>query len=181
MTLASPRLDLTPGKIICLHLPHGFSGDYQPLENALLQIARRENKSAIVSRPAIHHGGILESLWPQKSHQWLAKAAGISLEESKTMIAEFGVPVAENLSWNAANPRCLLGIAAVIVRRPDVLIYRTDGLDPRGMIAAHRYAASHGGALCLVHLSSPIVFGNGPPAPRHCPPHANCVVLSENL
>jgi hypothetical protein len=180
MTLTLPRLDLTSGKVFCLHVPHGLHDEGQALEETLLQLAQREGKSAVAGRPATLRQGIFELFRRQTSQQWLADASGIPLEESKRMIADFGVPVAEDLSANAATPRCLLGIAAVVARQRDVLIYRADGLDPRGRIAVHQYAASQGRELCLVQLSSPTVFGDGSPAPRHCPPNAHCITLVSN-
>ncbi|MFN0019831.1 MAG: hypothetical protein ACKVP0_16360 [Pirellulaceae bacterium] len=175
MTLTLPQLALIQGRIICLHVPDGLHDDGQALIEALVEFVQSDGKSVGVGGLATPRQGVLELFGRQTSQQWLADAAGISLEDAQKLISGFGVPVDEDLSANAATPRCLLGIAATIVSKPDVLIYRTDGLDPRGRIAVHQYAAAKTRELCLVHLSSPTVFGDGSAAPRHCPPNADCI------
>ncbi|MCI0638890.1 MAG: hypothetical protein L0Y72_05205 [Gemmataceae bacterium] len=179
MSLVIPRLELRPGNIVCLHIPHGSYNEANVLEEELFQLAIREGKTAAFCRPAKGRRGILEWLRRQRTQEWLGRAADISLEQSGRMIADFGVHVADVLLANAGTVRCLLGIAATLVRKPAVLEYSTVGLDPRGRMAVHQYAASKGSELCLVHLSYPTIFGDGTPAPRVCPANAQCVTLTE--
>jgi hypothetical protein len=95
------------------------------------------------------------------------------------MIAEFRIPAADTLSVNAGTPRCL-GMTAVLVRKPAGDVYSTAGLDPRGRLAVHQYAACNGRELCLVHMSVPTLFGDDSPALRHCPANAECITLTED-
>src|SRR5262249_27700631 len=139
MALAIPRLELTPSRIICLHIPHGFHGEWHALQQELLQLARRAGKTTVFCKPATVRPGVREFFRKQRATEWLSRAAGISPEESARVIAEFGVPVAYILSANAGTPRCLLGIAASLIHRPAVLVYSCAGLDPSGCKAVHRF------------------------------------------
>src|SRR5690242_15912541 len=105
MTLAIPRPEFGPGRIICLHIPFGFHDDLPFLEEQLLQLTEREGKRAAFCRPATTCCQGLEVLVGQTSREWLTDAAGISVGESDRMIADFGVPVADALSANAGTPR----------------------------------------------------------------------------
>ena len=169
MLLTIPQLELWPGRIICLHIPHGFHEEFSALEQEVLRA---------VCCPARNRRGCREYFRRQRTAEWLSQAAGIMEQEAAELIASFDVRVADILSANALTPRCLLGIAAALCKRPEVVIYSTCGLDPSGRLAVHRFVALNSGALCAVHLSSPTVFGNGSPAPRICPDKSRCITLA---
>ena len=178
MSLTIPQLELSPGRIICLHIPHGFHEEFSALEQEVLRAAWREDKSTAVCCPARNRRGCREYFRRQRTAEWLSQAAGIMEQEAAELIASFDVRVADILSANALTPRCLLGIAAALCKRPEVVIYSTCGLDPSGRLAVHRFVSLNSGALCAVHLSSPTVFGNGSPAPRICPDKSRCITLA---
>lgn len=178
MPLAIPPLELSPGRLVCLHIPHGFHAEVSAVEQEILKVARREEKSAAICRPARTRHGFREYFRRQRTVEWLSRVAGISEREAAEMIAGFDVHVDDVLSANAGTPRCLLGIAAALCQRPEVIIYSTCGLDPSGRSAVHRFVAFHCGALCAVHLSSPTVFGNSLPAPRECDERWRCIALT---
>jgi hypothetical protein len=178
MTLVVPQLDMSPGRIICLHVPHGFHNEVPALEQEVVQLAKRFDKSVALCRPAEIRRGIREYFRQQRSRVWLAQSAGISEEEAARIIANFGVRVGDILSANAATPRCLLGIAATLCRKPQVIVYSTSGLDPSGCIAVHRFVELNRSDSCAIHLSLPALFGNGSPAPRLCPDNAQCAALT---
>lgn len=69
---------------------------------------------------------------PQSSVSWFAGTAGCSQKTAAEIIAQLPVSVNKRLSFNAGNPRCFLAIAALAYSRPDVLVYTTSGMDPRG-------------------------------------------------
>src|ERR1043165_4560637 len=115
-----PLLELTPGQIICLHIPHGSHDVAEGLERELLQLAGNQDKTAAVSRPAEASAPESQDSLVLTSAQWLARTAGISEEEGKQIIEELREPVARELAYNAGTPRCLLGLAATLIRRPGV-------------------------------------------------------------
>ena len=178
MLLTIPQLELSPGRIICLHIPHGFHEKFSTLEQEVLRAALREDKSTAICRPARNRRGCREYFRRQRTAEWLSQTAGIVEQQAAELIASFDVRVADILSANAGTPRCLLGIASALCNRPEVVIYSTCGLDPSGRLAVHRFVALNSGALCAVHLSSPTVFGNGSPRPRICPDKSRCITLA---
>jgi hypothetical protein len=178
MKLMLPNLELTAGTMYCLHVPEGYHNSKPELEVHLLDLAARVGKSAAVSQRAMQSRGIWSWFREQRSVEWLAKAGGISRERAAAMIAEFQSPVGEVLARNAGNPRCLLGLAALIAREIEVIVYATSGCDPRGILDVHRYASRKRSERCFVHLSIPASYGNGKPAQRHCPATTVCVALS---
>ena len=175
MKLEMPLLDLAPGRILCLHVPDGFQDAGEALERELLKLASRQRKTAAISRPAEVGARCSKFSLKQRSAEWLAHAGGISEEESGQIIADFGVRVADQLAYNAGTPRCLLAIAATLIRKPEVVAYSTQALDGEGCWMVHRFIASKCNHLCVVHLSYPTVFGDGSPHPRQCPAGAQCV------
>ncbi len=90
--------------------------------------------------------------------------------DSIANIESFGVRVADRLNQIAANPRWMLGYAAARFQGPNVLVYGTDGMDPMGVKAAHRYMEVLAEHCCVIHIS-----------PRStgtlCPPQATCVQI----
>ena len=177
MNLTLPPLDLDAGTIICLHIPHGFEEAAESLERSLLEVARQKRKSAEISRPAELARGVKRLFQNQTSASWLARAAGISSEESGRIIADLGVIVGKDLAHTAGTPCCLLGLAATMTRKPQVVAYSTTALDVEGCRTVHRFVASKFAQMCSVHISYPSVYGDGSPHPRQCPPAARCIEL----
>lgn len=177
MKCTLPHLDFLPGTTTCLHIPHGFSDEQTEIENHIIHEVKCQGKSLGICRWPTPRRGVLGWFRRDRTRKWLAKEAGISQEEADILIASMGEPVEATLAANPGTPRELLGITAMLVRKPDVLLYFTSFLDPLGCEKVHRYVASKGADLCVLHLSMPTVFGNGTPAPRHCPLVANCVEM----
>ncbi|WP_149108534.1 hypothetical protein [Limnoglobus roseus] len=175
--IAVPELDFSPGQVLCLHIPHGFHLQEAAIEQGILRASQHANKSVLICRPATGRRGLREFIRRQRTVEWLARAGDISKADAAQVIDEFGVTVREIMCHNAGTPRCFLGIAAAICRKPDVLLYSSAGLDPLGRVAVHHYVAANGQNLCAVHLSGASAFGDGTPAPRVCPPRARCIEL----
>lgn len=176
MKFALSSLELVPGSIICPHIPHGCENIAGVLENELLQLVSRAGKTAFISQPAGFENG--ESSADQSSVGWLSHAAGVSEDQSRHLIAHLGIRVADRLAYNAGTPRCLMGLAATLVRKPDVIAYSTAGLDAEGCRKVHSFIESRCGQLCAVHISYPTMFGDGTPHPRLCPPRGHCIDLA---
>jgi hypothetical protein len=200
MKLELPTLDLSPGRILCLHIPRQFHAAGDTLEQDLLDFARRQGKAAIRCQPAGFESRFLGPAWmmtgigwfsrliwrypmrrrpgSQTSMEWLSRAAGISEEESGQIISGLCERVADKLDWNAGTPRCLLGIAAALAHQPDMVIYSAVGLDAQGCRKVHGYVAAKCSQLCVLHVSYPSEYGDGSPHPRDCPPGAGCITLA---
>lgn len=178
--LTIPDLDLIPGTVICLHLPPGTIDPTLDLKHKPVQLANRQSKIALVASPAESRRGIRERLRPQTSIEWLVAAAKVSYDEAAAIIRGFGIGVRPVMSHNAGDPRAFLGVAAALANRPDVLIYETTGMSPRGQYRLHEYIAERGSEFCAVHISYPGVYGTGERAPRICPERARCLELVDN-
>ena len=178
MTLAIPPLDLAAGATFCLHIPHECNEAGELVERSLLDLALRQGKSIKISRAAAPDVGFKRYFVNQSSADWLARTAGISLAESKGIIAGLGVRVADDLAHNAGTPRLLLGLAVALVVKPQVVAYSTSGLDVEGCRTVHRFVASNFAQMCSVHISHPSVFGDGSLHPRQCLPGARCIELA---
>ena len=178
MTLSTPSIDFSDGKIVCMHIPHEFQAAGEALESELLQTAQRQGKKAFVAQAAGFETGACGLKPTESSEGWLSRISGISKSEAKGIISGLGVYVAEKVAWNAGTPRTLLGIAATLIKQPDVIIYSERGLDPEGCLTVHRFVTSKCKHLCIVHVSYPSVYGNGTPHPRYCPPNAQCIELT---
>jgi hypothetical protein len=178
MNLVMPRFQLAPGKIICLHVPHCFDDSGQALYSKLIQLAKCQGKTATVSTPAQAASGDSGPSLKQTSAEWLSCTAGISNEESKQIITGLGEKVVDKVAYNAGTPRCLLGLTAASIRKPDVLVYTTLGLDVQGAWTVHRFIGLKCSGMCVIHVSHPSVSGDGSPHPRTCPPGAQCFALT---
>jgi hypothetical protein len=175
-----PDLNLIPGTIMCLHLPPGRTYRTFNLKHELVQLADRQSKTAVIAGPAESRPGIRGRLRPQTSIEWLVAAAGISNDEAAAIIRGVGIGVRPVMSHNAGDPRAFLGVAAALANRPDVLIYETTGMSPRGQYRLHEYIAERGSEFCAVHVSYPSVYGTGQSFPRICPETARCLELADN-
>lgn len=115
--------------------------------------------------------------WPSVFHKWwardnpakwLADSLGITIEEAQAQIEELPIPVGKRLSWNARNPRAILGIAAFL-NKADVIAYRTDGTDPSGASTIHQYVIDNLGEQCAIHIAIDRDGRNGTYAnPKNC-------------
>jgi ABC-type multidrug transport system ATPase subunit len=181
MTSPSIRgINLSHGTMTCLHIPQGYGGEVDCVEKDLIQFASQLAKTTASCHPATNRRGLREYFRHETSIEWLSRAAQISRDEAEQIIDTFNVPVANILSQNAGTPRRILGIAAALARKPDVLIYSTAGLDPQGCVAVHDYVRSRCANVSAIHLSTPAVFGDGRSTPRYCPKDARCLTLESN-
>jgi hypothetical protein len=74
----------------------------------------------------------------------------------------------------AMNPCRFLGVAAAIARSPDVVVFGTAGMDPRGIKSIHEYLFSLEGGPRVIHLS----FG---PECGQCKANADCLMVTAQL
>jgi hypothetical protein len=123
MKLLIQPLELLRGKITCLHIPHGFDATGEALERDLLQLARGQAKTFASCRPAEPKSDGGKPSLKQRSAEWLSLAANISVREAEEFIVSLSVKVDDNLVYNAWTPRSLLGIAAALHSKPEVLAY----------------------------------------------------------
>jgi hypothetical protein len=172
-------LDLSPQWVYCLHFPPGGICSNQLVAQEIIEFARHCDKTAVFCDLAATHPPRGFGRWfhPRTCAGWLSRTAGVSQEEANELIRGFGKPIPRLLAACAATPRCFLGIAAAIAKRPDVLVYSTSGLDPSGRAAIHEYVGSRGRDLCVIYLSWAAVSGDGAPARRDCPQDAVCVTV----
>ena len=141
----------------------------------LLDCVKSRGQTVAVARMAEPHRGLRSLFRVETCAEWLREEAGISAQQAHDAIANiksFGVWVADRLNQIAANPRWMLGYAAASFKHPDVLVYGTDGMDPMGVKAAHRYMEVLSERCCVIHLSPRLTD-------QSCPPTARCVQLED--
>ena len=178
MTLLTPTFEFVLGRAICVHIPHAFHTGGEVLENELLKLAQQQGKRASVARPPGFETVTRGLNHKETSEDWLARVGGISKAEAKEVIADLGIWVAEKVAYNAGTPRALLGIAATLINKPDVIMYTDSGLDPEGRLSLHRFVTSKCQHLSVVHVSYPSTYGDGSPYPRNCPANFQCIELT---
>lgn len=173
-------LSTSPGTFWCLHLPQIAASEREPLKQEvlayLLNCCNSRGQTVAVARMAEPHGGLRSLFRVETCADWLRKEVGMSAQQAHDSIAHiksFDVRVADRLNQIAANPRWMLGYAAASFQQPDVLVYGTDGMDPMGIKAAHRYMEVVAENRCVIHMSPRFT---GP----HCPTAAKCVEIGGN-
>lgn len=181
MHLVLPPFELSPGRVTCLHIPHGFHEAGQVLEHQLFQLAVRLGKAISICRPAGFEAGTAGLSLTESTEGWLSLVAGIPERAAAQTIAASGVKMAERVAYNAGTPRTVLGVSAALLKEPEVLVYSTEALDVEGCRTVHRFVALRCSSLCVVHISYPSVFGDGTPHPRDCPPAAKCLELTTKV
>jgi len=78
----------------------------------------------------------------------------VSAPDAQRILDDLPTPVHPKLSWNAANPRMLMGLAASLSISPKVIVYSTEGMDPRGVELLHDYLDQRRSGLFGVYISS---------------------------
>jgi hypothetical protein len=165
--------NLTPGEFFCLHVSNARAA--VSVEKHLRLLGAGQGKQFTHARRMSQHRWPWRWWQPSSCAAWLARRVNVSLPQAQALIEELPVSVPQRLDQCATTHRILLGLAVALANRPDILLYRTSGLDPLGILTVHEYVEKHCQDLCALHLSLPTVHGDGTPAPRICPPGAKCV------
>ena len=164
------KISFDPKHFWCLHV-----ANYDQIETLYRELSRRfksDNINGIVVAPASLDTVRRRLLRQPTDVEWLTQNAGISSEAAATIIDGFPIRVAPRMNQNAMNPRRFLGLAAAIAKNPDLIVYATSGMDPRGISLIHKYASAHYPDGCLIHVSAHPV-GNV----LTCPNGAQCVTV----
>ena len=182
------KITFAPKHFWCLHVAtdhqcesafgtlHG--SDPNEIETLHRELSRRfksENINGIFARPANLDTVRRRFLRQPTVIEWLTQYAGISPDDAATIINAFPIRVAPRMNQNAMNPVRFLGLAAAISKNPDVIVYSTFGMDPRGISLIHKYASANYPDGCLIHVSAH-PMGDVPA----CPNHSQCAIIHFN-
>jgi hypothetical protein len=85
---------------------------------------------------------------------WMATKLGCTTADAKAIISSLPVPVNERFNCNAYNPMRFLGFILAANTNPEILMYETSGMDPRGRDLLHGYAINVYTTGTLIHASS---------------------------
>ena len=166
-----------PGTAWCFHLNSFRSFDgFRKLLAAVCE--NRDKTIAFQKRPAwstIFHKWLAHD----DPARWLATAASMPVEQARKRINALPIHVYRQMTSNAGNPRCILGIESVI-GTADVLVYWTAGTDPVGTEAIHQYVHENMGDQCVIHIAIKTSTGaDSRPAPWICMDSATCIDCTE--
>ena len=163
--LAIDDIALTQSCFVCLHVTEFKSEDtpfgeltgpagtqIEDLERRIVHRCQQERLTYCVAENATTTSG---TFFKQATPiGWLTENTELTNSQAAVVIDEFPVHVAPKMCQNARNPTQFLGLAAAISRQPDVLIYSTPGMDPRGIALMHVYAPERYTDGCLIHIST---------------------------
>ena len=147
-----PDLAPSKGRAVTLQVPVGIHVD-DSLYEAVARSLRSACSMVEIAKPP-------ESSWlglflrrHRMVAEWLAFRGGTSMEVAQKTIRSFPIQVHPRIDYNAMNPRRFLAWAAARARRPNAIVYATDGMDPNGRRALHQYVTTQRSDLFVVHVS----------------------------
>lgn len=158
------------GSSLCVHV--NSYRNLHSIKEHTTRLADRNSISAKVGRSAEWSGVIAKWIGRNATARWLSRNAGITSLKAQSLIERAPLRIHPRLTYNAADPRKLLGIMSAI-EQAELLMYDTIGNSPAGMNAIHAYVAEYFATRCVIHLAM-----SGTTSFEHqCPPGAMCVDL----
>jgi ABC-type histidine transport system ATPase subunit len=85
----------------------------------------------------------------------MRKNTKLSDEAIRSALVEHRMDQPIRLSRYAGTPRALLGMLAGYALQPDVLLFSTSGLDPKGVGEIHRIVSTHLSECSAIYLAAP--------------------------
>lgn len=186
-TISVSDIPLVPQSFWCLHVtdftsvetPHGVlvgadGTRLNSLRQQLLKRCQMQQLEVIVVEHASTETMRHSFLKRPTAVDWLVQNSQLSRLAAAGAIRDLPLQVAPELCSNARNPTQFLGLAAAIANQPDVIVYSTSGMDPRGVSLMHEYAPRRYTKGCLIHLSTRELKGD------LCAHSGDCLVIDTN-
>ncbi len=136
-----PTIEAKRGQGLTLLISDEFFVDNTFQERIASQL-RSDGHIVEIAMPARRSNGFFRLFSPRTTNQWLSKQLKIDLASAQRIISALPIDVHPKLDWNAGTSRTFLGVAVALHTKPDVLIYSSIGMDPRGVIALHDFITS---------------------------------------
>lgn len=137
-TLRVPPLSINSGEIVRLVSPRHasvfaeFEKDKE-LRDSFQVRSDRQIENGMLLQPWIEFPPGWKFLFRRAlATDWIEHRTGLARDEAATLLRRFHVEPEMPLCHMAGNPRGLMALASVLVRRPAVIVFHTMGLDPLG-------------------------------------------------
>jgi hypothetical protein len=168
---------LTPGKLLCLHVPAWQdSSEDRLLVDALTGKCQVPGLRLIgrVEFARLPVGGkrLLGLFGRQSVVNWFCQTTGGSRAQALAVLERLGLPAKTRVDELPMTPRILLALEAAWARGADVIVFRTAGTDPAGRNAIFQAVTARLSQAAAIHLSYALTDGR-----RICPPQATCINL----
>ncbi|MBT5018444.1 MAG: hypothetical protein HON04_06835 [Planctomicrobium sp.] len=153
----------SPGHMLCVH-----ANSYRHLHSIkqhTTRLAAVDSKDVADAGSANWSNILTRWIYRDSSVRWLSLNSQFNLSEAQAQIAASPIPIHPKLSYNAGDPRKLLGIMAMI-GRADLLMYDTLGNSPAGMAIIHSFVSDLFSDKCVIHFAVP----NSNALSHPCPP-----------
>ena len=134
----------------CIHLNPPY--DYPAAIKTLTNVCKRAGKSLAIAEVPRPESFRFRLLRRPDIYDWFCAKTNSTLHDAKQMIADLPIHIHPDFRCNAMNPMRILGLAAAIAERTDVLVYEPSGMDPIGIGKIHKYAREQYRNGCLIHV-----------------------------
>jgi hypothetical protein len=177
-SVSIPPFELRTGEMVCLHLPAPQNSRADEYLIQLLTGARKTAGLQLLGRvvraePARHATGLRNLFRRQRVADWLGQFGESTPAEVLAILDRLGIRADTSVAQLPLTPCILLGLEAAWLRRAEVLVYSTAGLDPLGRAAVFQAVSAHLPECAALHLSYALRDGN-----RICPPGALCLDIA---
>ncbi len=170
-------LDFLSGRHNCVHISFLQDG-LRRTTDRICDLANSQGLSTESVTPAIPRTGMKGRFFPDCPTSWLARNGKIPKTKAQEIIEQFGMSTAsmKHLLHTHARPtRVLLGVALVLAKGPDVLLYNNEGSCPEFTTNLHKHLTKHAENASLVFIQNCVRTER-----LVCPESAHCIEIDNS-
>ncbi len=154
-----PPFSAGRGECVVLHLPAESDADRDGIL-ACLRGAEPVANLVVPARVAVAGMALGPVGWRRwlldpTPFDWLRKETNVSADSIHEILRDLRIEPQMPLSRLAGTPRMLLGLAAALAGKPDMLVFSTAGLDPCGVRQVENFVAAHLPEFIGIYLARP--------------------------
>ena len=155
-----PPFSVGPGECLTLFFPREAIADRDHIV-ACLSGADAATGLSLCGKVAQGRYAMSASGWRNWFHNpstldWLKSNSTLSGDAARSFLAAHRIDWRIPLNRYGGTPRMLLGLAAAFSRKPDAMVFSTEGLDPLGIRDVFRVVSEHLAETSAVYLSWPV-------------------------
>lgn len=158
-----PAFSLGPGESIALRLPREATVDHEriiaSLTGAKPVVGLAIRGTAVFARPASCVGW-RRWFWRSTPFAWMKKHTTFSDAAILSFLDKHRMTRNTPVTHYAATPRMVLGLAAALARKPEVIVFSTAGLDPLGVCAIIQMISERPSGCAAIYLAWPYFSGD---------------------
>jgi hypothetical protein len=155
-----PPFTLRGGESVTIRLPPKALVDEDRITRCLTGVecvaGLKTEARIICAKPAASPTGWRRWFQAPTPFVWLKKNTSLSDDAVRFFLVEHQIDLKIPLSRLAGTPRTLLGLQAAFARRPDVIVFSMNGLDPMGVRETFRIVAEHLWQCSAIYLAWPM-------------------------